>query len=83
MSRLLSMDVTLLYLEGSPNWKIAYERLRRLAIERPNVLVRHQLVETLQRARSQMGLTSRRYWTPVRYEGARKLEQAGRVIADA
>jgi len=77
------MDLTLLYLEGCPNWKIANERLKRLAIERPNVVVRHQLVETLERAGSQMGLTSRRHSTPVGYEGARTLEQLGRVLADA
>lgn len=44
------MDVTLLYFEGCPNWKIADERLDLLAIERPDVVVRHQLVETPEQA---------------------------------
>lgn len=44
------MDVTLLYFTECPNWKIADERLRLLAIERPSITVRHQLVETPEHA---------------------------------
>jgi hypothetical protein len=40
------MEVSLLYFEGCPNWKLADERLTRLAVERPDISVTHQLVET-------------------------------------
>lgn len=44
------MDVTLLYFEGCPNWKIANERLNVLALERTDVTVKHRLVETPEQA---------------------------------
>ena len=44
------MEITLLYFEGCPHWKIADERLKLLAIERPEIMVRHQLVETPEQA---------------------------------
>ncbi len=44
------MDVTLLYFEGCPNWKIADERLRLVAVERPDITVRHQVVDTPEQA---------------------------------
>ena len=44
------MDVTLLYFDGCPNWKIADERLRLLALERPDIMVRRQLVRTPEEA---------------------------------
>ena len=44
------MDVTLLYFDGCPNWKIADERLRLLALERPDLTVRRQLVRTPEEA---------------------------------
>lgn len=44
------MDVTLLYFEGCPHWKIARERLNVLALERPDIRVKHQLVETPEQA---------------------------------
>lgn len=44
------MDVTLLYFDGCPNWKIADERLRLLALERPDITVRRQLVRTPEEA---------------------------------
>ena len=44
------MDITLLSFEDCPNWKTAAERLTRLAMERPNITVTHQLVETSEQA---------------------------------
>jgi len=44
------MDVTLLYFEGCPHWTIADERLRLVAVDRPDITVRHQLVETPEQA---------------------------------
>lgn len=44
------MDVTLLYFEGCPHWKIASERLNALALERTDVTVKQQLVETPEQA---------------------------------
>lgn len=44
------MDVTLLYFDGCPNWKIADERLRLLALERPDITVRRQQVQTSEEA---------------------------------
>ncbi len=40
------MDVTLLYFQDCPNWRVADERLRVLAAERPNLTVTRRLVET-------------------------------------
>ncbi|WP_341242506.1 thioredoxin family protein [uncultured Nocardioides sp.] len=40
------MDVTLLYFEGCPSWKVADERLAALASERGDLRVTHHLVET-------------------------------------
>jgi hypothetical protein len=47
---LAGMDITLLYFEGCPNWKVADERLTVLASERPDITVTHQLVETPEQA---------------------------------
>ncbi|MBG6215310.1 hypothetical protein RCH23_003250 [Cryobacterium sp. CAN_C3] len=44
------MDVTLLYFKACPNWKVADERLNLLVGERPDINVRHQLVETPEQA---------------------------------
>lgn len=44
------MDITLLYFEDCPNWKIAEERLAVIAAERPAVTVVRHLVETPQEA---------------------------------
>ena len=44
------MDVTLLYFDGCPNWKVADERLAAIAAERPNVVVRRHRVETVEEA---------------------------------
>ena len=40
------MDVTLLYFDDCPNWKVTDEHLTRLAPEFPEVSVTHRLVET-------------------------------------
>jgi hypothetical protein len=40
------MEITLLYFDGCPNWKIADQRLKLLTSERPEITVTHQLVET-------------------------------------
>lgn len=40
------MDITLLYFEGCPSWKIADERLRTIAAERRDIRVTRHLVET-------------------------------------
>lgn len=44
------MDITLLYFEDCPNWKLAEERLAVIAAERPDVTVVRHLVETPQEA---------------------------------
>jgi len=44
------MDVTLLYFEGCPNWKVADERLRLVAADRPGIIVKRQMVDTLEEA---------------------------------
>lgn len=40
------MDITLLYFEDCPNWKIADERLSALAGECPDIRVTHHLVDS-------------------------------------
>ncbi len=40
------MDITLLYFEDCPNWKLADERLSSIAAERPDIRVTRHLVET-------------------------------------
>lgn len=40
------MDITLLYFDDCPSWKIAGERLAVIAGERGDVMVTRQLVET-------------------------------------
>ena len=40
------MDITLLYFDDCPNWKVADERLAQLAAERPGITVTRRLVET-------------------------------------
>lgn len=44
------MDITLLYFTACPNWKVADDRLNVLASERPDITVRHQLVDTPEQA---------------------------------
>ncbi len=40
------MDITLLYFDDCPNWKVADERLRALAAERGDLRVTRHRVET-------------------------------------
>ncbi|MBZ5733574.1 thioredoxin family protein [Nocardioides sp. TRM66260-LWL] len=40
------MDITLLYFEDCPSWKVADERLALIAAERGDVTVTRRLVET-------------------------------------
>lgn len=44
------MDVELQYFEGCPNWRIAGERLARIAAEHPSLTVRHRIVVTPEEA---------------------------------
>ncbi|WP_282004789.1 DF family (seleno)protein [Propioniciclava sinopodophylli] len=44
------MNVTLLYFEECPNWKVADQRLSEIASERPDVVVTHHRVETVEEA---------------------------------
>lgn len=44
------MDITLLYFDDCPNWKIADQRLATIAADNPGVTVRRQRVETLEEA---------------------------------
>lgn len=49
-SSVVGMDVTLLYFEDCPNWKIADQRLATLAAERPEIRVFRRLVDTPEEA---------------------------------
>ena len=44
------MDITLLYFEDCPNWRVADERLTTLAAERPDIRVSRHLVDTEEEA---------------------------------
>jgi hypothetical protein len=44
------MEITLLYFDGCPNWKVTEERLAIIAAERPDVTVTRHLVETFDEA---------------------------------
>jgi hypothetical protein len=44
------MDVSLLYFDDCPNWKVADHRLAVIAAERPDVVVRRHRVETMEEA---------------------------------
>lgn len=44
------MDITLQYFDGCPNWMIADERLQLLADERPGLVVRYQIIDTMEAA---------------------------------
>ena len=44
------MDITLLYFEGCPNWKVADERLATIAAERSDITVTHHLVKSIEEA---------------------------------
>jgi hypothetical protein len=44
------MDITLLYFDDCPNWKIADQRLATIAADHADVIVRHHRVETAEEA---------------------------------
>ena len=44
------MDVSLLYFDHCPNWKVADQRLAAIAAERPDVVVTRHRVETVEEA---------------------------------
>lgn len=44
------MDITLQYFDGCPNWMIADERLQLLATERSDLVMRYQVIDTLEAA---------------------------------
>ncbi|MGV8911069.1 MAG: thioredoxin family protein [Rhodoglobus sp.] len=44
------MEITLLYFDGCPNWTIADQRLKMLAIERPEITVTHKKIDTPEQA---------------------------------
>lgn len=44
------MEITLLYFDGCPSWKVAEERLAVIAAERPDVTVTRRAVETFEDA---------------------------------
>lgn len=45
-----AIDVTLLYFDDCPNWRIADDHLRTLAAERPDIVLTRLLVETIEAA---------------------------------
>lgn len=44
------MVITLQYFDDCPNWKIADERLKLLAAERPEIVLKRQTVDTVEEA---------------------------------
>lgn len=44
------MDITLLYFDGCPNWKVADQRLSEIAAERPDITVTRRQVRTIDEA---------------------------------
>lgn len=44
------MDVTLLYFDDCPNWKVTEQRLAVIAAERPDVVLTRHRVETVEEA---------------------------------
>lgn len=44
------MDITLLYFDDCPNWRVADERLAAIAAERADLIVTRHLVDTLEEA---------------------------------
>jgi hypothetical protein len=44
------MDVSSLYFDDCPTWKIADQRLAAIAAEHPEVVVNHHVVETVEEA---------------------------------
>jgi hypothetical protein len=99
------MDITLLYFDDCPNWKVADERLSAIAAERADIRMSRHLVGTATEAErtrfhgspsilvdgvdvfaepgSEVGLSCRRYLTPVVYQGAPTLDQLRVALAGA
>lgn len=46
----MRMDITLLYFDDCPNWRVAEERLAAIAAERADLKVTRHLVDTLEEA---------------------------------
>jgi hypothetical protein len=44
------VDIALLYFNDCPNWKVADELLAAIAVERPDITVTHQLVDSVEQA---------------------------------
>lgn len=44
------MEITLLYFDDCPNWKVAAERLAAVTVGRPDISVLHHLVESMEEA---------------------------------
>ncbi|RJT75438.1 thioredoxin family protein [Arthrobacter cheniae] len=44
------MNITLQYFDGCPNWMTADERLQLLATDHPDIVVRCQVVDTIEAA---------------------------------
>ncbi len=44
------MEIALLYFDGCPSWRIADQRLRAIAADRPDITVRHHRVDTVEEA---------------------------------
>jgi len=44
------MDITLLYFDGCPNWKLTDDRLKMIAAERPDLTVTRRVVDTVEEA---------------------------------
>jgi len=44
------MDVSLLYFDTCPNWKVAHQRLAAIATDKPDVVVTRHRVETVEEA---------------------------------
>lgn len=44
------MEITLQYFDGCPNWKVTDDRLMTLAVERPDVVLTRQVVDTVEEA---------------------------------
>ena len=44
------VNVTLLYFDDCPNWKITDQHLRTLATERPDIVIERRIVDTIEAA---------------------------------
>ncbi|WP_137121308.1 thioredoxin family protein [Segeticoccus rhizosphaerae] len=44
------MDITLLYFDGCPNWKLADQRVTQIAAGRADITVTRRLVDTVEEA---------------------------------